>query len=132
MNAELAILEILLTDTTVSGIVETRVYLHEAAQGDQLPYIIVEEDDIEPNDSEDGASAVDYGRVRVFPYDTDQQQLRELAEAIRDAIEGKAPGEYRTVNFDYARFINQSGFSEEINNRKVYAKDQEYEVRVIR
>jgi hypothetical protein len=132
MNAELAILDILLEDEIVRGIVADRVYLNEAPQGDRLPYIIIEESDNEPNDTKDGASAVDYGRVNVFPYHTDQAELRTLAKAIRNAIEGKTPGTYRTVDFDHARFISQSGFNEEIENRKAYAKDQEYEVRVVR
>lgn len=132
MNGELAILEILLSDTTVSGIVSDRVYLDQAAQGDTLPYVVIEGDSDEPNDSQEGASAVDYGRVRVFPYSSDSEQLRTLSAAIRTAIEAKASGIYRTVNFDYARFISQSGFTDEIENRTVFAKDQEYEVRVIR
>jgi len=132
MNAELAIIEILLADSTVSGIVGAEVHLDEVTQGKPLPFIVVEESDVEPNDSRDGASAVDYGRVRVFCYHTNKADLRTLALASRNAIEGKAAGTYRTVNFDHARFISESSFSEEIENRPAYAKDQEYVVRVIR
>lgn len=132
MNAELAIIEILLADATVSGIVAQEVHLDDVTQGKALPYIVVEERDVEPNDTKDGASAVDYGRVGVFCYHTNKADLRTLAEAARNAIEGKASGTYRTVNFDYARFISESSFTEEIENRKAYAKDQEYVVRVIR
>lgn len=132
MNGELAILDILLSDATVTGIVEQKVFLYEVPQGVQVPYIVIEDDDSDPHDSDGGASAIDYGRIRVFPYHDNQTNLITLATAIREAIEGKAAGTYKTVNFDYARFINQSGFKEEIENREAYAKDQEYEVRVIR
>jgi hypothetical protein len=132
MNADLAILEILIADATVSGMVGDKVYLDEAPQGKELPYIIIEEDDTDPHDSSDGESAIDYDRIRVFPYHTDQTGLRTLATAIRQAIERKANGTYRTVNFDYSRFLNQSSFKERIDNREAYAKDQEYEVRIVR
>jgi hypothetical protein len=132
MNAELAIVDILLEDTTVSGIVEDRVFMDDVPQTQTLPYVVVEESDVEPHDSSDGESAVDRGRIRVFPYTKDKASLRTLALAIRQAIERKGAGTYRTINFSNARFLNESSFSEEIENREVFAKDQEYEVRVIR
>jgi hypothetical protein len=125
MNADLAILDILIDDATVSGIVGNKVHVDEVPQGTELPYVIIEEDDTDPKDSSEGESAIDYDRIRVFPYHSSKTGLSVLAKAIREAIERKANGEYRTVNFDYSRFLGQTSFKERIENREVYAKDQE-------
>jgi hypothetical protein len=130
MRAEYAVIKILLNDTTVSGLVSTRVYLDEAPQKDPYPLIIVEEDSDDPSDTKDGPSVVDHDTVRVFPYATDPDTLRTLAKACRDALDGKANVTYNTTEVVYVRFVSQGKFSEQIENRKVFAKDQEYNVRV--
>jgi hypothetical protein len=131
MRAEYAVVKILLNDATVAGLVSDRVYLDEAPQTDPYPLIIVEEDNIEPFDSKSGVSSVDHDTVRVFPYSTNKAQLRTLAKACRDALDGKANVTYDTTQVVYVRFMNQSSFDEKIDNRKTYAKDQEYQIRVI-
>jgi hypothetical protein len=128
MNAEISIVQILLATSAVTDIVGTRVYLDEAPQTDPYPLIIVEEEDVEPRDSKSGVSVLDVDTIRVFPYASNKNTLRLLAAACRAALDGKSLGTYGTYTIQDMRFMNQSSFDEKIENRKVYAKDQEYRV----
>lgn len=128
MKGEYAVINILLNTTAVTDIVGTRIYLDEAPQSDAYPLIIIEEEGVEPKDTKDGASVSEPDIIRVFPYSTNKNTLRLLAQACRDALDGKAAGTYNSVSVVDLRFMNQSSFDEQIANRKVYAKDQEYRV----
>lgn len=131
MKGEFAVLKILLDTVAVSDIVGTRVYLDEAPEADQYPLIIVSEEDNEPFDTKNGVSAKDHDTIRVFPYAANKNTLRLLAQACRDALDGKAAGTYNNVQIEWLRFLNQTSFDDKIENRKVYAKDQQYQVRVV-
>lgn len=128
MKAEYAVLNILLNTAAVSAIVGTRVYLDEAPQEDSYPLIIVEEGDNDPRPTKSGVSVMEPDIIRVFPYSDNKNTLRLLAQACRDALDGKAAGTYNSVAVKAIRFQGQSSFDEQITNRKVYAKDQEYQV----
>ena len=131
MTGEFAVVQILLNTTAITDIVGTRVYLDEAQQGDTYPLIIVEEEDVEPRDTKDGVSKLDMDIIRVYPYAANKNTLRTLARACRTALDNKTPGTYGTYTIQDVRFTGQSSFDEEIENRKVYAKDQEYRVWVV-
>lgn len=130
MKAEYAVLNILLNTAAVSAIVGTRVYLDEAPQTDPYPLVLVAEEDVDPGPTKNGVSAVDYDRIRVYSYAATKHTLRLLAAACRAALDGKAAGSYNSVVVDFIRFEGQTSFDETIENRKVYAKDQSYNVRV--
>lgn len=127
MSGEYAVLKMLLEDVDVKAIVGKRVYLDQAPQTDKLPYIIVEEEDVEAKDSKDGVSALDVDIIRVYPYAETKAQLGKLAKACRKALDWKE-GTFNDVIVRNIRFISQSSFDEEVTNRKVYAKDQMYQV----
>ena len=129
MNAEYAVLKMLLGNTVVTDIVGQRVHLDEAPQGERYPLIIIEEENVEPFDSKDGVSVTDHDTIRVFPYAETKATLRLLAKACRDAIDG-ATGTFNGYQVVDAKFRNQSSFDELFDNRKVHAKDQEYLVRI--
>jgi hypothetical protein len=130
MKAEYAVINILLNTTAVTAIVGTRIYLDEAPQSDSYPLIIISEEGVEPGPTKSGVSAVDRDIIRVFPYATNKNDLRLLAQACRDALDGKAAGTYNSVAVEDIMFQGQTSFDETIVNRKVYAKDQQYSIRV--
>jgi hypothetical protein len=130
MKAEYAVLNILLNTAAVNALVGTRVYLDEAPATDPYPLIIIEEEDVNPAPTKSGVSAADRDIVRVFPYTSNKADLRTLAQTCRDALDGKIAGTYNGVAIDDLRFDGQTAFEEQIENRKVYAKDQQYSVRV--
>ena len=128
MRGEYAVLKILKDNAAVAAIVGSRVYLDEAPQNAQLPYVIVSEEDVEPFDTDDGKSVMDKDIVRVFPYAATKISLRSLSVSCRDALDHVAPGPYNLELVELIVFENQTSFDEEIENRKVYAKDQQYSV----
>jgi hypothetical protein len=128
MNGEYAVLGILRDTTAVSDIVGTRVYLNGAPQTDPYPLIIIEAEGIEPKHTKDGPSVSEPDMIRVYPYSANAAELKSLAQACRDALDGKAAGTYNTVAVVDITFMDQTDFDEQIENRKVYAKDQEYRV----
>lgn len=128
MKGEYAVLKILLDTAAVSSIVGTRVYLDEAPQSEVYPLIIVQEEDVDPRATKSGASVMEPDIIRVFPYAENKGTLKLLAEACRNALDRKTPGVYNNVEIIDLRFEGQSSFDEQIPNRKVYAKDQEYRV----
>lgn len=130
MNAELAVLSILLNDATIDGLVSNRVYLDEAPQGDSLDYIIIETSDNEPFPTKSGVSAKDHTILNVFSYATDPKRRKNLANAVRSALDGQS-GTFNSVQVEDIRYQTESGFFEELENRKAYVRDQEYLVRVV-
>jgi hypothetical protein len=138
MNGELAVLKILLSNATVTDLVSNRVFLNEAPQGKELPYIIIEEEDVEPFPTKSGASSKDHDTIRVYPYSASQNQLRELYVACRNALDeytgelniGDVDTGIITLEVERIRYQGQTSFNDELENRKVYAKDQQYLVRI--
>jgi hypothetical protein len=138
MTGELAVLKLLLSDATVTGIVGQGIYMDEAPQGKSLPYIVIEEEGIEPFPTKSGASSKDHDSVRVYIYSSDQNTLRLLYGAARSALDeysgtvttGDEETGIVTINIDHIMFQGQTSFEEKINNKAVFVKDQDYKVRV--
>jgi hypothetical protein len=131
MNAEYSVVQILLATTAVTNIVGTRVHLNQAPQNAVYPLIIVDEEDVEPKDSKDGVSVLDMDIIKVYPYAESKNTLRLLAQACRSALDNKTPGVYATYTIRDVRFMGQTSFDEQIENRDVYAKDQTYNIWVV-
>lgn len=127
-----AVLGILRDDVTVSGLISDRVYRNKAKQTAQYPLVIVELENVDPFPTKSGVSSKDHVFVNVYSYSTDQAQLDTLSEACRAALDEKAAGTYNTVQIETIRFQSETDFDEEIENRKVWAVDQSYMVRVVR
>lgn len=129
MNGEIAIVNILLADSAVGAICEDRIYILEAPQGAQFPYVIVELSDVEPFETKSGVSTTDHNSVNVFAYGQTYKSAYTLANAVRDALDGNS-GTFNGVNVVDIVYRGETSFNEEIENKKVYAKDQDYLVRV--
>jgi hypothetical protein len=130
MNGELAVLDILRDDAAIIAIVSDRIYLEEAEQADALPYIVIEQSDNEPFPTKSGKTGADHNMINVFSYGNTYKEAKDLANACRTALDDKAAGTYNGVNVIDIVYDAESSFSEEIANRKVFAKDQGYKVRV--
>lgn len=129
MNGELAVLSILLGASGVTAIVEQKIFLDEAPQGESLPYVIVELTDQQSYPTKSGKSGADDAFVNVFSYASTAKQRRELSDACRNALDDVS-GTANGVNVVYCFFQNASGFTEQIKNEKVFVKDQEYKLRI--
>jgi hypothetical protein len=129
MNAEFAALRILLDDATVSGLVGTNVHLYEVPQGTEAPYVILELTDTEPFPTKSGASVANHCRVSAFSYASDPKAAKNLANAVKSALDEES-GIYNGVDVVKIRYQSETGFSEEINNVNLFAREQEFLVRV--
>lgn len=127
-----AIVQILLADAGVSAIVANKVYRNEAPQGTPAPYVIVEVENVDPYPSKDGVSSADDVFLNVISYAEKQSTLDSLSEAVRSALDERAAGTSGGVTFQVLRFGSESDFDDEIENRKVWAVDQSYMMRVAR
>jgi hypothetical protein len=129
MNGEIAIVNILKADSGVDAICANRIYILEAPQGALFPYIIIEPSDNEPFPTKDGSSAVDHNSINVFSYGDSYKDAFTLANAVREALDGQS-GTFNSVVVADIVYRGETGFNEEIENKKIYAKDQDYLVRV--
>lgn len=127
-----AIVQILLADAGVSALVNNRVYRNEAPQGVSAPYVIVEVENVDPYPSKDGSSAADDVFLNVISYSESQSQLDTLSEAVRSSLDEKTAGTYEEVTLQVLRFQSENDFDDEIENRKLWAVDQSYVMRVTR
>lgn len=127
-----AIVQILLADAPVVAIVGNKVYRNEAPQGQSLPYVIIEVENVDPSNTKEAVSSADYVFLNVISYAATQAELDTLSEAVRTALDYKAAGTYGGIVMNQLRFQSENDFDEEIENRKVYAVDQSYMMRLIR
>lgn len=132
MNGEIAVSKILRDNSDIVALVADRVYIDEAQQTKNLPFIILESRDVEPIDSKSGKAVNDVQIVGVFIYSTTHAQLRDISVMVREALDHMDEGVYNNIRIEECVYMGESGFSEKLENRNVYAKDQEYRLRVRR
>jgi hypothetical protein len=129
MTGKLAVLGILLGDSAVQAIVSDRVYLNNAPQTKQFPYIIVENRNNDPVDSKSGKAELDIQIVGVIAYCRTQDQLIELEPAIRDALDYIGEGVSNSVRYSEITYEGGPGdFDEKFDDNYIVATDQEYKV----
>jgi hypothetical protein len=106
MNAEIAIEKLLSTDATVRALT-TRVYYDEAEQSAVLPYIIINVDDIIPNDTQTGVSTLDFDNVTVTIFTATEREGYTLANTVLNALD-RVVGTYNGIVVESITFNDQS------------------------
>jgi hypothetical protein len=127
-----AIVGILLDTSAVTAIVAEKIDRNRIEQGQELPYIIIETENTDPFPSKSGSSAVDEVIINVFMYAGSLTVLDSLTEAVRAALDEKVAGTYHQTEIERIIFSGEGDFEENIENRKVYAVEHSYRVRVVR
>lgn len=115
---------ILSNDAGVTALVSTRIQPGRANQKDPMPAIVYNIISVNPTDHKDSASAKDVARVQVFSYDVKALSAFDLAEAVRDAMDRKAPGSYGGETLVELRFEDMDSDYDESTN--VHYVRQEY------
>ena len=129
MNAEIAVIKILKDSAGVGALCADRIYPLEAPATTQFPYCIVELNGNEPFPTKDGTATVEHSSVNVFSYGKTYKEAYTLANAVKAALDGTA-GTHQSVVVADIIYRGETAFSEEIENTKIYAKDQDYLVRI--
>jgi len=87
MGVAVFIFNRLTEDATVSGLVGTKVYPDKAPQDQVAPYVIYQTLFVDPKDTKDGASELDFENVQIDCYSTSRDEAETLAEAVRTSID---------------------------------------------
>jgi len=135
MNGDAAVLDILRNNATVgaliggTGVTNARVFISEAPQAAELPFIVCDVYDTEPFDTKSGVSVTDHELVKVFCYAEKSKTAIQLSDAVRAAVDGNS-GTFNSEVVEYIRFLRYDGYNVELVNRKAYVREHDYQVRI--
>jgi hypothetical protein len=131
MSGELAVFNILSTNTTfnsnVGGATSYRIFYDEADQTTVLPFTIVSADSIQPNDTKDGVSTLDFDLINVTHFADTKKKANKMAVDSRGALD-RITGTYNAINVESIQFQTQRSGSEYLVDKKVYTVEQLYQV----
>lgn len=127
MNAELAVQNILVSDSAFAAVVSDRVGYDETVQTELLPRVLVMGQGITPNDTKDGPSEFDQDKIFVYHMSNSKQQTSNMALLARTALERKS-GTFNLVKVVSIRFLDQVSFTEQVVNNKIFTSEQIYQV----
>lgn len=131
MNAEIGIMEILKNDSSVTALVDSgsssRIYYDEAMEGQQLPFIILQVDEIQPNDTKSGISTLDEDFVYVTTFAGTKKDAKILATAARAALD-RTTGTKNGIQIIGLQFRTQRSDTDRLVDKKVFTIEQLYKV----
>jgi hypothetical protein len=82
MNPDLAVLAIIRDDSAIMNIINGNVFIDEAPQGVEMPYVIVEHTDSNPFPTKSGVSVTDEAFINVFSYGRDSEGKERFIECL--------------------------------------------------
>ncbi len=131
MNAELAAYHILANNATFNAHVggsaaASRIYYDIAPQTAALPYTIVREASIDPNDTKSGSSDFDFDMIEVRHFAAGRNKVSEMARDARLALDRVSEGTYNTIEVVSASFETQFSDVEEMEDSVQHVKEQVY------
>ena len=129
MSVETELVSQLTGDSTVSGLVSSRVYPLLAPQGATLPCVVYEMTAHETINSTSGAGSTRHAQVEVLCLDDSYGGTKTLADAVRDALNGWTVSDSVTVSSclltsESDGFVQPNDDSEQ----PVYLITQEYSI----
>lgn len=129
MNADIAVVQILLASAPVTGMVAARIFPGDVPQTETYPVVMVEVFDAQPYDSKDGASVIDAEQVKVFCYADTVKQSAALGKAVRTALDDFS-GSTANYTVQHIRYLRQDSQSLALTNRKAYLRELDFMVRI--
>lgn len=132
MSGELAVQNILSTNATYNAHVggssaAAKIFYDEADQTNALPFAIVFADSVDPNDTKDGVSTLDFDSIYVTHFAATKKKCNQMAVDGRTALD-RVSGTYNGVNVESIRFVTQRSGSEFLVDKKVCTVEQLYQV----
>ena len=125
-----AIYSILSGDSTLSGLVGTKIYPVKAPQRVTFPYIVYSLSSTDPTDQKDGVSPVDDNTLEVDCYADSYRTAHTIALSIRAALDDYS-GTVQGVKIRHLWFQNQSD-GDFIEDYGFFAISQGYAVKIER
>ncbi len=131
MNAEVGIMEILSNDVSYSALVgsgnSAKIYYDEAMETTQLPFAIIQVDEIQPNDTKSGVSKIDEDFIYVTHFAEKKTTVLSMAQAARTALD-RTTGTKNGIVIVGFQFRTQRSDSERLVDKKVFTIEQLYKV----
>ncbi len=135
MNGDYAMVALLRDNPSVANLVggtgvnNARIFISDAPQKARLPFIVCDVYDVEPFDSKDGVSTTDHDLVKVFVYAEKSSDAIALNNAVRQNAD-EARGNFNDQQVINIRFLRNDGYNIDLENRKVYVRESDYQVRI--
>jgi hypothetical protein len=127
-----AIFNILVNDSDVLALVETRIFPNVAPQTTEFPFIIYDVTGVQPNDTKDGPSTLDTNDVMISCYSETYSEASDLAKKIRVAMDRITESEYNTIKIQSSQFQSYNDiFDDTSGDAGIYRKALDFEIRQI-
>lgn len=135
MNADIPVINILSRGEAGnyvggSGMGTAKVFPGDAPQTIAMPYIIVDTFDGEAFDTKDGVAYVDHEIVKVFNYADNVRDCKVLARASRNTLDAYSRTTVGGEEVEYIRYLRTVSYNVQQTNKKVYVREQDYQVRI--
>ena len=132
MNGALAIQYLLANNAGFNSLVGTnsrdaRIAYVELDQKTVTPCCVITGDSVEPTDTKDGVSTLDFDHVYVTHFASTYKEVAALASAARAALDRKS-GTYNGVTVVSIRYMDERDSSEFLVDGKKVTKEQLYQV----
>ena len=123
---------ILVNDTDVSALVETRIFPNVAPQTTTFPFIIYDVTGVSPNDTKEGPSSLDTNDVMISCYSESYSEASDLAQKIRVAMDRINEGTYGGEQIQSSQFQSYNDiFDDTSGDAGIYRKALDFEIRQI-
>jgi hypothetical protein len=138
LNADIPVLNILSVGEAGnyvggSGMGTARIFINDVPQNTVMPHIVVEQFDAEAFDTKDGVSYVDHELVKVYCYGEGNTGVRDskiLARAVRNTLDAYQHTTIGGEEVEYIRYQRQASYNIQYTNKRVYVREQDYQVRI--
>ena len=135
MNADIPVVNILAIGEAGnyvggSGMGTARIFLNDVPQNNPMPHIVVEQYDAEAFDTKDGVAYVDHELVKVFCYSNESRECAVMARAVRNTLDAYQHTTIGGQTVEYIRYQRQDSYNIQYTNKKVYVREQDFEVRI--
>lgn len=120
---------ILINDSTVNADSGGRIFIDEVPQGAQLPHIVLQIAEGEPNDSKTVASEIDQSRITIYCYGIVTHDKDSNVGAYSMLVNCRAALDHYSDSNLYVRaFDTPSTFTSRTENHLLKIAEQDFEV----
>lgn len=129
MNVGQAIYSILSGDSTLSGLVDGRIYPERATDLSATPYVVYSIQSVSPFDTKSGTSVLDEASVEVYAVGPDYGDLMTIVNAVRNALD-RVSGNFGDAAVQSCNFVDEQADFEPVSRE--YIVQQTYDFRLLR
>jgi hypothetical protein len=115
--------------TTLSGLIDSKVYPNRITQAQDLPVLVYQAVSVQPNDTKNGPSGVDEKRWQINVYGADYGLCEDIRDLLRMDID-RFQGEVLGVQIQGVQFLDENDQFDDAG--RVAGVSSDYKIRAIR